>query len=240
MNQVAGQVTTSLQDRVGRVEFAHPKGNCLSSSMLRSLTEAVDLFDRDPAVGVILIRSAGPGAFCGGAFFSEVEAIKNEQEGELFFRGFANLILAMRRASKLIVSAVQGKVVGGGCGLVAASDYAVATVDAAARLSEFELGFGPFVIGPAVARRVGQTAFEQMAIDCQWRTASWLAEKGLYAALYNTEAEMSAALETLMSQLASRSARATAALKMANWQGTESWEVLLGERAKTSGSLAIK
>jgi enoyl-CoA hydratase/carnithine racemase len=234
-----GTVNCYLDGRVVTVQFAHPKGNSLPASLLQRLAEMIDGLARDPEAAVIVLRSAGGGTFCAGASFDELRAIRSEEDGTEFFSGFARLILAMRRCPKLILARVQGKVVGGGVGIVAASDYSFALAGASVRLSEIALGLGPFVIGPAVERRIGLSAFSAMAMDAEWRDASWCERHGLYTRVLDTEPALDSVLPAVASRLAAYNPAATRQLKRVLWEGTDDWETLLFERAAMSGRLAM-
>lgn len=240
MSDEAGKVETKIEKRVAHIVFSHPKANCLSAALLKSLAQSVETCGKDTNVSVLCIRSEGEGAFCAGASFDEFKKIQSEKDGEDFFLGFANIILTIRRCPKLVVSRVQGKAVGGAVGLIAACDYALANVNAAARLSEFELGIGPFTIGPAVERKIGLAAFSSMTIDCKWRSAEWLADRGLYAAVLPNTAVLDVELETLLAKLAASSPEASTALKQSFWAHAADWSSLLSERARLSGKLLAK
>ena len=239
MPDTQGNVTFQLQNNVGEIRFSHPKANCLTAELLSKLTQAVHALGADPAAKVIALLSDGNGSFCSGASFDEFQRITTAEEGERFFNGFASVILAMRSAPKFVVTRVQGKVVGGGLGLVAASDYSVAAASAAAKLSEFELGIGPFTIGPAVARKIGEGAFAAMSIDCEWRDAKWMYERGFYSFLCDDNAALDARFQTLLAKLAASSVQAAAEIKKMFWAGTEDFPSLLAERARTSGRLIL-
>jgi methylglutaconyl-CoA hydratase len=234
-----GTVKCYLDGNVATVQFAHPKGNSLPGSLLRRLAEMFDGLARDGDATVIILRSAGTGTFCAGASFDELRGLKTEEDGKEFFSGFARLILSMRRCPKPIIARVQGKTVGGGVGIVAASDYAFALPAAAARLSEIALGLGPFVIGPAVERRIGLTAFSAMAFDAEWRDATWCERHGLYTRILDTEPALDSVLPSVASRLASQNPAALRELKRVMWDGTDHWEKLLFERAAMSGRLAM-
>lgn len=103
--------------------------------------------------------------------------------------GFANVINAMRKCPKIIIGRIHGKAVGGGVGLAAACDYTMSTTHATVRLSELAVGIGPFVIGPVVERRMGLSAFSQMALNAtEWQTAEWAKTHGLYHEVFDTSA----------------------------------------------------
>ena len=230
-------VTLSTEGSIGLITFSSHKANSLTGRALAALTQAVETFATAPEIRVIGLQSGGAGAFCAGASFEEFKGIDSERAATDFFMGFARLILAMRRAPKFIVTRVQGKAVGGGVGIVASSDLAIAGPTAAVRLSEFEIGIGPFVIGAAVERRIGPAHFAHLAIDCQWRDASWSRSCGLYHTVVSEAAALDSAWRTGLQELAGRSPAATAELKTLLWHGTDGWETLLPERAAVSGRL---
>jgi methylglutaconyl-CoA hydratase len=189
---------------------------------------------------VIILRSAGSRAFCGGASFDELLAITNEQQGLNFFSGFAHLINAMRKCPKLIVARIQGKCVGGGVGVAAAADYAIAVEGADIKLSELSIGIGPFVVGPAVERKMGTAAFSSLAIDAtMWRNADWARKRGLYAELHTTVEYMDESIHRLVNSLVHSHPQAMAEIKKMSWNGTGHWDHLLLERAAISGRLIL-
>lgn len=225
---------------IGRIDFGHPASNSLPGAVLNALAEAIDKATTDEACKAIVLQSWGDRAFCAGASFDELVAIQSEEEGLAFFSGFSNVILAIRRSSKFVLARIQGKAVGGGVGIAAAADYALATQHASVKLSELAIGIGPFVVGPAVERKMGKAAFTALAIDAtSWYSAEWAKEQGLYAAVHSTAQEMDEAMEALAEQLASSNPEAMAELKRAFWTGTEHWETLLPERAAISGRLVL-
>lgn len=234
-----GRVRIFLEGSVATVSFGHPKKNSLPANLLRELAAAFEGLARDPEASVIVLRSEGSGTFCAGASFDELRAIRTEAEGKEFFSGFARVILAMRKCPKLILARVHGKVVGGGVGLVAASDYVFAHATAPVRLSELAVGIGPFVVGPAIERRVGRAAFGAMAIDADWRDSEWCLRNGLYTRLLDTEAALDAVLPAAAARLADMNPEATAAIKRILWEGTQHWDTLLLDRAALSGRLIL-
>jgi methylglutaconyl-CoA hydratase len=233
-----GDVTLTIAEGVGTIRFSHPKSNSLPGALLRRLAEAVAWMGRDPAARVIVLRSEGT-TFCAGASFDELVSIADEQEGEQFFNGFAQVVLAMVRAPKLVLVRVQGRTAGGGVGIAAAADYAFAVEGASAKLSELAVGIGPFVVGPVIERRIGCGPFAAMAVDTDWRDAAWCERHGLYARVLPDVAEMDAELNALAGKLAASNPAAMTSMKRVFWEGTEHWESLLGSRARTSGSLVL-
>jgi methylglutaconyl-CoA hydratase len=235
-----GAVDVAVADGVATLRFAHPKGNSLPATLLRQLAAEVTRLGDDDATRVIVLRSGGTGPFCAGASFDELRAISTAAAGTEFFMGFARLILAMRRCPKFVVARVHGRVVGGGVGVLAASDYVVALDSASVRLSELAIGIGPFVVGPVIERKIGTAAFQALAIDAtQWRDATWAAQAGLYARVVPSEAELDAAVDALASRLARSNPAAMALMKRVFWEGTEHWDSLLEQRAQMSGTLVL-
>ncbi len=236
----AGYVTTHREHGIATIEFYHPQSNSLPSNILEALAKAIKDESIDISTKVIVLRSLGEKVFCSGASFDELSAITTEEEGTRFFSGFANVINAMRKAPQLIIARVHGKCIGGGVGLVAAADYAIALEAADVKLSELALGIGPFVVGVAVERKIGLSAYTQLAIDAAlWRPADWARRKGLFAELHTDVATMDESITRLSNILAHYSSNAMKELKHTFWHGTEQWDTLLKERAGISGKLII-
>ena len=142
-------------------------------------------------IKVIILKSAGDRTFCAGASFDELIEIENIKYGINFFSGFANVINACRKCTKIIIGRVQGKAVGGGVGIASAVDYCFATQHASVKLSELALGIGPFVVGPAVERKIGLSAMSSLAINAdKWFDADWALQKGLYSEIFLDNAQM--------------------------------------------------
>lgn len=233
-------VKSELHKGVKTIEFFHPQSNSLPGKLLHELAAAITHAGEDPDTIVIVLRSAGEKAFCAGASFDELMAITNEEEGLRFFSGFAHVINAMRTCPKLIIGRIHGKCVGGAVGLAAAVDFAIATEAAEIKLSELAVGIGPFVVGPAVERKTGTSAFSQLAIDAgMWRSAEWARTKGLFAEVHKNTEAMDESVGRLADTLAHSSPRAMAEMKKVFWNGTEHWDQLLIDRAKISGRLVL-
>lgn len=234
-------VKSETHQGITTIEFFHPQSNSLPGKILHDLTVAINHAGGDPGTIVIILRSAGEKTFCAGASFDELIAIKNEKEGLQFFSGFANVINAMRLCPKFIIGRIHGKCVGGGVGLASAVDYAIATEAAEIKLSELAIGIGPFVVGPAVERKIGLSAFSQLAIDASlWRNADWARRKGLYSELHSTTDGMDESIQRLANTLSQSSPEAMAEMKKIFWKGAEHWDHLLLERAKISGRLVLR
>jgi methylglutaconyl-CoA hydratase len=234
-----GEVHVGVADGVATVRFSHPKGNSLPAALLTRLAHEIRRLGTSSDARVIVLRSGDAGPFCAGASFEELKAIRDVESGKEFFMGFARVILAMTRNPKLIIARVHGKAVGGGVGLVAASDYVMAVESASLRLSELAIGIGPFVVGPVIQRRIGMSSFAATAIDTEWRSARWAHEFGLYSQVFDSIHALDSGLEIFARKLAHANPDAMSRLKGILWQGTENWERLLEERAEMSGTLAL-
>ncbi len=230
---------THLHNGVATVSFHHPKGNSLPSSLLSELATEITALAKNPDARVIVLRSGGDGPFCAGASFDELVAISTPESGKEFFSGFSRVILAMIRAPQFVLVRVQGKAAGGAVGLIAASDYSFAVKNASARLSELAIGIGPFVVGPCIEKKIGAAAFSTMAVGADWQDAAWCERHGLYSTIFDSVAEMDAALDARAQTLAASNPEAMAKLKKIFWAGTERWEQLLDERAAMSGTLVL-
>ena len=235
-----GSLYTNIQNKIATVEFGHPASNSFPSALLDRLTKELNSLSENNDVSVIILTSEGERAFCAGASFDELVAISNFEEGKAFFSGFANVINAMRTCSKLIIGRVHGKTVGGGVGLASACDYVLATEHASVKLSEFTIGIGPFVIAPAVERKIGVSGLAELTLDAtSWKTAYWAKEKGLYAKVLENKSELDTEVTLLSEKLASYNPEALSEMKKTLWKGTENWANLLAERAEISGKLVL-
>ncbi|HTL06992.1 MAG TPA: enoyl-CoA hydratase/isomerase family protein [Chitinophagaceae bacterium] len=225
---------------VTTIEFYHPQSNSLPGKMLENLAQEIHHAGINTDTRLIILRSAGDKAFCAGASFEELAAISTAEQGKLFFSGFARVINAMRTCGKLIIGRIHGKCVGGGVGLAAAMDYAIAHESAEVKLSELAIGIGPFVVGPVIERKTGNAAFSHLAIDAgMWRSADWAKRKGLFAEVHSQHDNMDEAIARLAGMLANSNPDALAEMKKVFWQGTDHWDQLLAERAAISGRLVV-
>lgn len=243
MNQAVDQGHVEFvkgENGIAIIEFGHPLSNSLPGKILQKLADTITALGQDDDVKVIVLKSSGERAFCAGASFDELISIKDLEVGKQFFSGFAKVINACRKAPKFIIGRVQGKAVGGGVGVASAVDYCLATRYADVKLSELAVGIGPFVVGPAVERKIGLSAMSELAINAtEWRSADWAKKKGLFTDIYDTVEEMDEEIEKLAIRLSKSNPQAMAMLKKIFWEGTENWDTLLAERAAMSGELVL-
>lgn len=234
-----GVVRTAVADGIGTVEFHHPKGNSLPSLLLEQLAAAIKGLGEDPAARVIVLRSGGTGPFCAGASFDEFTAVADPAAGQRFFSGFARVILAMVRAPKFVLTRVHGKAAGGAIGVIAASDYSIAVRGAQAKLSELQVGIGPFVVGVVIERKLGLAPFMNLGVHADWHDAEWCERHGLYSQLVDDVAALDAAVDAHARRLAASNPEAMREMKRIFWQGTDDWESRMAERAAMSGRMVL-
>lgn len=235
-----GYVRTTIQDGIATIEFFHPAHNSLPGRLLALLASEIQSAGRRDDVLLLILRSAGDKTFCAGASFDELASISDFNTGKRFFLGFAGVINALRRCPKLVIGRVPGKAIGGGVGLASAVDYCLATKHASVRLSELAVGIGPFVVGPAVQRKIGLSAFSQMAINAtEWQTAEWARAKGLFTEVFDSIEQLDAYIAHFTGILLKSGPEAMQGLKKIFWEGTEHWDQLLDERAAMSGRLVL-
>ncbi|WP_445453597.1 enoyl-CoA hydratase/isomerase family protein [Flavobacterium sp. 25HG05S-40] len=235
----AGDISIGIQNKIATITFSHPASNSFPSDLLQKLTSELHKISNNADVNVVVLQSEGK-TFCAGASFDELLSVTDFEAGKKFFSGFADVINAMRKCSKIIIGKVQGKAVGGGVGLISACDIAFAYQDAAIKLSEIAIGIGPFVIEPVVSRKMGKIAMSEMTLQPNvWQTADWALSKGLYADIFDSQAEVNEAVEHLATRLASYNPEALSKMKKVFWEDTEHWDQLLYERAAISGKLVL-
>lgn len=235
----AGHVSLDVAEGIGTITFGHPKGNSLPGLLLRKLAATIEDAGKRDDIAVIVLQSAGTGPFCAGASFDELQAIHTPEEGQFFFSGFAGVILAMKSCPRFIITRVQGKAAGGAVGLIAASDYCIAHVGGAVRLSELMVGIGPFVVGPPIEHKIGRAHYTALSVDHDWRDAAWAQRVGLYARTTETVEELDTSVRALAKRLSKANPAAMAKLKQVFWEGTDNWPELLAERAGMSGTLVL-
>ena len=234
-----GLLITTIENKIATLEFGHPASNSFPSDLLNLLSNELNNLSDNSLVSIIILKSSGSGAFCAGASFDELLAVSNPEEATKFFSGFANVLNAMRNCSKIIVGRIHGKAVGGGVGIVAACDYALATAESSIKLSELGIGIGPFVIEPALSRKIGKSATAEMTLDTEWKTASWANQKGLYAKVLANTSDLDLEITAFANKLAGYNPEALSEIKKIFWEGTENWNTLLYERAEISGKLVL-
>ena len=233
-------VKQHIENQVGYIEFFHPAHNSLPGDILSQLTETIIEAGNNEDIRVIVLKSGGDRTFCAGASFNELININDEATGKVFFSGFANVINAMRKCPKFVIGRVQGKTVGGGVGLASATDFCMATKYASIKLSELNVGIGPFVVGPAVQRKLGLSGMSQIAMDANsFYSAEWARQKGLFAQVFESTEDLDEGVKAFAENLCTYNPEAMKEMKAMFWKGTEDWDNLLSKRAAVSGKLVL-
>ena len=166
--------------------------------------------------------------------------VDSPESGQRFFSGFARVLCAIRNCQKPVIARAHGKAVGGGVGVLAACDYVFATEAAAIRLPELSIGIGPFVIAPAIERKMGVGALAELSLTPdQWKNAYWAEKKGLYARVFENTADLDKELGYFTDKLSSYPLEALVEIKHMLWKGCPSWEPLLFDNASVTGRLAL-
>ncbi len=233
-------VKQEINNGIATIEFFHPAHNSLPGNILAKLANTITEAGKNDEIKVVILKSGGDRTFCAGASFNELININDAETGKIFFSGFANVINAMRKCPKFIIGRIQGKTVGGGVGIASATDYCMATKFSAIKLSELNVGIGPFVVGPAVERKLGLSGMSQIAIDANsFYEAEWARQKGLYNQVYDSLDELDKAVQQFAEGLCNYNPEAMKEMKEVFWSGTEDWDELLAERAVISGRLVL-
>ncbi|WP_293873123.1 enoyl-CoA hydratase/isomerase family protein [Flavobacterium sp.] len=234
-----GNIEIQIDNKIATITFSHPASNSFPSDLLQQLISEINQISNNPNVHVVILQSEGK-TFCAGASFDELLSITDFETGKKFFSGFADVLNTMRNCSQIIIGKIQGKAVGGGVGLISACDISFAYQDAAIKLSEIAIGIGPFVIEPAVSRKIGKTAMTQLTLQPNnWQTADWAVAKGLYIDVFDSYGELDAATLSFAKKIAGYNQEAISEMKKVFWEGTENWDKLLYERAAISGKLVL-
>jgi len=235
-----GSIQTTIENKIATIEFEHPASNSLTQELLHKVASELTILSTNPAISVVILKSSGTGVFCAGASFDELLAVSNLDQATKFFSGFAHLLNAMRTCSKVIIGRVHGKAVGGGLGIIAACDYVFATMDSSIKLSELSIGIGPFVIEPALSRKMGKAATAALTLASnEWKDSEWAKSSGLFTKVFAGQVTLDKELVQFSTKLASYNPEAVSEIKKILWEGTENWETLLYERAAISGKLAL-
>ena len=235
-----GTVHTQIENAIATITFEHPASNSCDPEMLVEMADSIKNLTKHSAVKLILLQSGGEKAFCAGASITHLSELKDLKTATEFFKGFGRLILEMKVSPKIIVTKVQGKAVGGGLGIIAASDYVIAGPNSEIRLSELFIGIGPLVIAPAVIRKIGVSNFTNLSLEpTQWKRAQWGVESGLFNQLTKTQEGLTTETNTWVLALTQYSKEALYQIKKTAWQGTDHWSDLLDANAAETAALAL-
>lgn len=231
-------INTKIEEKIAEVTFHHPQSNSFPSSQLVELSQTFEHLSKEEDVNVILLKSKGK-TFCAGASFDELLQIKSLEESQKFFNSFGQLLNSMKNCSKTIVCSVQGKAVGGGVGIICAADYVIASEDAAIKLSELGIGFGPYVIEPIVSKKMGQNNFYHMTLNPKsWFDTSWCRLNGVIDEIFiSADLEEKSLLKA--KEISEFNKESLKELKRIYWSDLKDYEIKYQERAAISGRLIL-
>ena len=130
--------------------------NAFDPEMVEALTEALDAFDKNAMVRSVVLVGAGT-SFSAGADIGHMKKSASYSRKQNYEAALASarMLYKLYTLSKPTIACVRGAVRGGGCGLVAACDIAIAARTATFRLSEVKLGIIPAMISPYVIQAMG-------------------------------------------------------------------------------------
>jgi methylglutaconyl-CoA hydratase len=154
--------------------------NALNKVLITELTQAIHECDQDPEIRVIIITGQGK-IFCAGAdlaYMQEIATYTHEQNIEDALL-LGTLFETLDKCSKPTVALIKGGAYGGGVGLVAACDIAIASHDAKFALTEVRLGIIPAVISPYIIKAIGQRQARHYALTAQILSAADALQIGL-------------------------------------------------------------
>jgi len=204
---------------IGTVTLSRPeKHNAFDDKLITSLTATFQTLGADPELQAIVLRAEGQ-SFSAGADVNWMRRMVDYSESENLIdaRALATLMEAIDSCPKPTVALVQGPAIGGGVGLVACCDIAIAADSAFLQLSEVRLGLTPATISPYVVRAMGGRAARRYFLTAERITAAKALQHGLFHEVV-PEAELEAVLEKTLTALrqggmvAQQSAKALVAL----------------------------
>ncbi len=173
-------VKLHIMDHVAHVAMNRPdKRNAFNSQMVIDLTEAFNALNDHPCRSIVL-TGEGP-AFSAGADLGYMSSMKEASHDENYedAKRLADLLALIYTHPKPVIAQVNGPVVGGGNGLVAACDIAVAKQGAFFAFSEVRLGLTPAVISPYIIRKIGESASKLLMLTGERFSAEQALEFGL-------------------------------------------------------------
>ncbi len=196
-------ILTEVDNGVGIVTMNRPeRHNAFDDVLIRELIDAVGAMERDPAVRVLVISGTGK-SFCAGADLNWMKraATFTAEENRRDSQALAEMLRSLAQMGKPTVARVQGPAYGGGVGLVAACDIAIATFDAQFTLSEVKLGIIPSVISPHVIAAIGERYARRYMLTAERFSAAEAYRIGLIHEMVADEAALDEAVGMIVDGL---------------------------------------
>lgn len=207
-------VLAEVAGGVARVVLNRPtKRNALNAAMVAELSRRLARLGDAPNARVIALRGAG-GDFCAGADLAELAESRDQgpEEGLAQAQRLGDLFVAIRRMPKPVVAVVEGRALGGGCGLATACDLALAHEDARFAYPEVRIGFVPALVTAPLRRKVGEAAAFELAVSGRAVDAAEAKRLGLVNRVL-PGAAFDAAVDEYLAELADRPPTAVALAK---------------------------
>jgi methylglutaconyl-CoA hydratase len=188
--------------------------NAFDDSLIAELTDVLREFDEDPDVRVIVLAANGK-SFSAGADLKWMQRMADysREQNLADAEELAELMRTLDTLSKPTIALVQGAAYGGGVGLVACCDIAIATGRASFCLSEVKLGLFPAVISPYVVAAIGSRASRRYFLSAETFDAGEAHRLGLVHQVVVDDRELAAAADRMVSQLLANSPDAMAGAK---------------------------
>lgn len=207
-------ISYSIENKIARVLLNRPEvHNAFNEVMIAELTDTFTKIAKDESVRVVVLTGNGD-SFCAGADLNWMKKMINfsyEQNFEDSLK-LAELFYLMYSLSQPIIARVNGAAIGGGTGLVAVCDIAIASENAKFSLSEVKLGLVPACISPYVIRKVGEGRCREFFLTGERLTARRALELGLINQMVPL-AELDQAVQEKANQLLSSGPKAIAMCK---------------------------
>lgn len=166
---------------IGKIILNRPEiHNAFDDFMISELHTVLDRIEKDSGIRVIVITGAGE-SFCAGADLNWMKRVKDwsyERNYEDAFR-VAELMEKIYKFPKPVITRVNGATIGGGTGIVAASDIAIASENAIFGLAEVKIGLVPSVISPYLIKRCGERVCREIFLTGERISARKALEFGL-------------------------------------------------------------
>ena len=200
---------------VARITLARPdKHNAFDDELIRGLTGAFTLVGADEGVRAVVLAAEGA-SFSAGADLGWMRRMAgySQAENEADALALAELMRVIDICPKPVIALVQGASYGGGVGLVACADIAIALPSAKFCLSEVKLGLIPAVISPYVVRAMGARAARRWFLTAEVFGAEAALAMGLVHQLVPDDAALEAEAARLCALIAANGPRAVAASK---------------------------
>ncbi|MBL8478521.1 MAG: enoyl-CoA hydratase/isomerase family protein [Sterolibacteriaceae bacterium] len=208
-------IITEIDLGVGIITLNRPeRHNAFDDGLIAELSDAIDRMAADPVVRVLVISSTGK-SFCAGADLNWMKraAGYSSEENLRDSRALADMLRHLAQCPKPTIARIQGPAYGGGVGLVACCDIAIATFDAQFSLTEVKLGIIPAVISPHVIAAIGERYARRYMLTAERFSAAEAYRIGLLHEMVADEESLDEALGEIIDALLKNGPRAIAECK---------------------------